>query len=417
MSRRLLIVGAGPIGIAAAIAALERGLEVTVLEKGGVGEALRQWGRTRFFTPLSMNITPSMRALLGSTAPAGDALLTGLEMVENVLQPVAESSMLRDRIRLAHRVTAIGRRGLTREDHAGHPLRAERPFRVQFESAQGEGHLEADVIFDASGGYALPRAIGTGGLPATGERDVSDRLIRSLGALESSLASLRGKRVLLLGHGHSAANAVDLLANLAHEWPGTQVIWAVRTGSRRPCEEVAGDPLPERERVVSRANDLAAAPPAFLSVERRTAIDSITKGEGSIVCVTLTGGRHLEVDAVAAFTGYKPDGSFLTELPLEISPVTEGGARLYRAISNLTDCLSVPKLRSEDLESGEPDFYFIGSRGYGRARTFLLQAGLSQLETILDRVAPRSMRMAAVGEVAGTAGDTDCPGLGHAGRL
>jgi hypothetical protein len=71
-------------------------------------------------------------------------------------------------------------------------------------------------------------------------------------------------------------------------------------------------------------------------------------------------------------------------LALEISPVSEGGARLYRAISNITDCLCVPKVAKEDFATGEADYYFVGARAYGRSRTFLLQTGLQQLETILD---------------------------------
>jgi hypothetical protein len=69
---------------------------------------------------------------------------------------------------------------------------------------------------------------------------------------------------------------------------------------------------------------------------------------------------------------------------VETSPVTEGGARLYRAISCITDCLSVPAVKPEDLQSGEPGFFFIGSRSYGRSNGFLLRTGLMQLETILE---------------------------------
>jgi hypothetical protein len=100
--------------------------------------------------------------------------------------------------------------------------------------------------------------------------------------------------------------------------------------------------------------------------------------------VTLNGGRRASFDAIAAFTGYRPDSAHTSELAIETSPVTEGGARLYRAISNIADCLSVPRVRPEDLESGEPNYFFVGSRAYGRAPTFLLQTGLQQLEMILE---------------------------------
>ncbi|HKO58411.1 MAG TPA: hypothetical protein VJ276_21275, partial [Thermoanaerobaculia bacterium] len=179
---------------------------------------------------------------------------------------------------------------------------------------------------------------------------------------------------LLIGHGHSAANALHLLSE-------SQVIWAVRTPNRRPCEEVANDPLPERQRVVARANELAES--GNVRVERKAMVESIAERDG-VYDVMLTGGRALEVDAVAAFTGYRPDASIVGELAVETSPITEGGARLYRAISNVTDCLAVPKVSAKDLETGEPNFYFVGSRSYGRSRSFLLRTGLQQLETILN---------------------------------
>jgi hypothetical protein len=135
--------------------------------------------------------------------------------------------------------------------------------------------------------------------------------------------------------------------------------------------------------VVERANRLAETPPPFLTVERRAMIERVAQNNGHAQ-VTLTGDRTIDADFIAAFTGYRPDGGFLSELTVEISPVTEGGARLYRAISCITDCLSVPSVKPADLATGEPGFWFVGSRAYGRSRTFLLQTGFAQLEVVLD---------------------------------
>jgi hypothetical protein len=146
--------------------------------------------------------------------------------------------------------------------------------------------------------------------------------------------------------------------------------------------EVADDPLPERQRVTSHANDLAASPPPFLTVMRRVMVERMTR-QGPVVEVAFTNGATGVFDRIAAFTGYRPDTSFLTELSVELSSVTEGSGRLYDAISNVTDCLVQPAVRPADLFSGEPGFFLAGSRSYGRARTFLLQTGLRQLEVIL----------------------------------
>jgi hypothetical protein len=195
--------------------------------------------------------------------------------------------------------------------------------------------------------------------------------------------------VLLVGHGHSAAHAAARLDALAREAPPTSVTWAVRTANLRPCQEVADDPLPERRQVVERANALAAEPPSHLAVERRAHVEAVAPAGAAGAArfrVALSGGRSVDCDAIVALCGRRPDLSFLGELALEISPVSEGSARLYRAVGTVTDCLSVPKVTPDDLASGEPGFYLIGAKSYGRLRTFLLQTGLGQLETILDRL-------------------------------
>jgi hypothetical protein len=142
---------------------------------------------------------------------------------------------------------------------------------------------------------------------------------------------------------------------------------------------VASDPLPERERVVRRANDLAASPPPWLAVERRAHVEAIDEGS-----VTLSGGRTVEAAVILGFTGHRPELAHLGELAVRISPVSEGAAGLHAALACVTDCLSVPRLAARDLDSGEPGFALIGSRSYGRMSSFLLQDGVRQLETLLD---------------------------------
>lgn len=386
--RRLAIIGAGPIGLSAALMARARGFDITVFEKGLVGDALRRWGgSTHLFSPMSMNLPVIARRVLGSSAPPDDALLTGPQMVSRVLEPIASSPELAGRVLTGHRIVAVGRAGLRRVDLPGHPLRAERPFRLLVAAQGVERMVEADAVFDASGVHDNPNRVGPGGLPALGEKAVASRLIRRLGELEDHREGLSG-RTLLVGHGHSAANALLILETIAAEHPRMRVTWAVRTANLRPCAEVADDPLPERGRVVSRANDLAADPPAFLSVKRRAGIEAIA-ARGEQFHVTLSAPGALEgigevFDQVIAMTGYRPDLDFLSELPIEISSVTQGAAGLSRALSHSTDCLTLPEVTPKDLGSGEPGFYLVGAKSYGRSATFLLRTGLAHLEVILN---------------------------------
>jgi hypothetical protein len=381
--KTLVVVGAGPIGLEAALGALERGFAVTVLEKGRVGENLRRYGSTRLFSPFAMNVSARVRTLLGAAAPGPDELLTGDEMSARVLEPLARTPALADRIRTGHAVTAIGRARMTRRDLPGHPLRGERPFRILVETPRGEEVMEADAVLDASGVYDRPAGVGVGGIPARGERALDGALIQRLDALQAALPGLAGKDVLLVGHGHSAAGA---LASIAARADPPRVKWATRSPNRRPCVEIARDPLPERARVTAQANDLASDPPEFLTVERRAGVEAFAARDGRLA-VTLTGGGGGVFDAVLGFTGYRPDLSFLSELALDVSPTSEGTAGIARALAGVTDCLSVPRIRAADLDSGEPAFHLVGAKSYGRLPTFLLRDGIIQLETILDRLA------------------------------
>lgn len=382
-TKRVLVIGAGPMGMAAGLGAAQRGFDVTVLERGEIGDALLRWGPTRFFSPLKMNIPTSFQPILDGSLPPLDALLTGAEMADRVLRPLAEREPLRGRVLTRHGVMAIGRRGLTKQDFAGHPMRAERPFRILASSPQGEQVFEADILLDATGGFMIPAPMGPGGLPARGEAAIEDRIIRDLGTMDLQRLNFVGKRILLAGHGHSAANALLVLGELAAANASTRITWAVRTPNRRPCTEVCDDALPERRSIVTRVNDLAENPPEFLTVERNAMIESLRK-RGGAVDVTLTTGNSGTFDHIIALTGYRPDLSFLSELNLDLSPATEGTGNLYRAIANVTDCLSSPRVSLKDLQTGEPNFFMIGSKSYGRARTFLLRNGLVQLDTILN---------------------------------
>ena len=386
-TKRVVVLGAGPVGLGAALGALRRGHEVTVLEAVSPGASLRRWGPTRFFSPLAMNLPPGAREVIGLDLP-DDALLTGPEFADQVLGPLCKVGPLAGKVQLGHRVIAIGREGLCREDYAGHPLRAERAFRLLVDTAEGERTFTADVVLDASGTYANPLPVGQGGLVAPGERALGARILRDLGALHdvASSGSLAGRRVLLVGNGHSAANAAGVFEDLSRTSPQLHVTWVSRSPNLRPCLEVASDPLSERQRVVSRANGLAARPPAWLRMERRAWVEALEPLSGDALRARLSGGRTAEIDLVVSLTGYRPDLTALSGLGVATSPVTEGAAGIARAMANVTDCLCVPRVSPSDLASGEPGFFLVGAKSYGRATTFLLQTGYQQLETILDTI-------------------------------
>ena len=94
MKKRIAIIGAGPIGIEAALAAISTGFDVEIFERGELADSVRKWGHVRMFSPFGMNSSPEGRARLercGFALPQNEALLSGAEFVQSYLTPLAES--------------------------------------------------------------------------------------------------------------------------------------------------------------------------------------------------------------------------------------------------------------------------------------------------------------------------------------
>lgn len=383
--KRALIIGAGPMGLETALRAIARGYETTVLEAGRVGEHIRQWGHIRLFSPLGMNISAHAKKILGDRLPPLDTVQTGAEYVETVLEPLAQAELLKDKIIVDRKVISLARTGLGKMGLPNHPLRAERSFRVLAEDRAGNEYVyQSDLVFDASGVFAQGNWSGSAGMPARGERKVNHRIIRHPIDVESAFTRFAGKKILLIGHGHSAANTIVALARLQQREPQTQIIWAVRSDRSKPVLEVADDPLHERARVVAAANALAMNPPSHLRLLRRATIESMQEVDGKIR-VGLKVWKSVEeiaVDEIISLTGYRPNLALLRETTAEFSNITEGTRGLYKALSHVTDCLAKIEVSPQDLQSGEPGLFIVGVKSYGRNPGFLLQSGNDQLDAI-----------------------------------
>src|SRR5689334_6693791 len=228
--KTVAILGAGPVGLAAAAHVLERGLEPVVLEAGPeAAHAVRQWGHVRMFSPWEYNIDKAAERLLRATGwngpPPGD-YPNGEELVERYLEPLATRTPLKDRIRTSSRVTAVGRAGFDKMKSNG---RAFEPFTIRYQNGRGPEQLKADAVIDASGTWLSPNPAGADGLPAIGEREVQDRLAYGMpDVLGRERGRYAGRTVAVLGAGHSAIGTLIDLVRLKEEAPGTEVIWLLR---------------------------------------------------------------------------------------------------------------------------------------------------------------------------------------------
>ncbi|MGI8411774.1 MAG: FAD-dependent oxidoreductase [Solirubrobacteraceae bacterium] len=386
--RSIAIIGAGPIGLEAALAAREHGWSAVVYEQApSVAGNVRAWGTVRLFTPWDWNVSPRMRRLLAGRAPSGEALPTGHELADELLDPVAAALDVRTGVC----VLGVAREGLLKHEEIGSSRRGARPFRLHLRDGDGREHLTAaDAVIDATGTYGSPNRLGDGGIDALGERALDGRIVRAI----PDAQTLGGREVLLTGAGHSAQTAARDLAAVAARSLGSRVTWAVR--SREPTwGAVADDPLPERAALARTSRALADGASAGVQLRTGCTVVALAERDGRIV-VTLAGGggggggggareeRELVVDDVLALNGGSPDASLYRQLQVHECYATGAPMKLAAALlgEGGGDCLTQTAHGPETLRNPEPGFFILGAKSYGRNPTFLMRIGWQQVDDV-----------------------------------
>lgn len=381
------VIGAGPIGLAAAANLLERGIDVVVYEAGDdVAASIRAWGHTRLFSPWKHLVDPASRRLLearGWELPSPERAPTGTELVEQYLVPLSQVDEMKRRIRTGVEVVAVARERMDRtRTHA----RAATPFVLRLRDTSGEiAEVTARAVIDASGTYTSPNPLSSNGLDLLGAEAIADRVTSALpDVLGRDRTMFAGRRVTVVGAGHSAANTLLALVTLARDEPGTTVSWLIRGAqavrvSSSPEDELVGRAHLGRrvDQAVARGEIALLDGFEILRAERGgDAAVLIGRRRGEIV-------RH-ETDVVVNATGFRPDLEMLREIRLDLDDIVEAPKRLAPLIDpNVHSCGTVEPHGFRELTHPERGFFIVGMKSYGRAPTFLLATGYEQVRSVV----------------------------------
>ncbi len=395
-TKRIAVIGAGPIGLEAAAFARRRGFAVTVLERGEVAASVLEWGHVRLFSPFGMNSSQWGRELLAdSDLPPLDAIMTGSEFAAGYLIPLSEHELLKGCIREFVSVDAIGRGDLWKGDLIGKPARSQSPFQllVKTVDSEQESIVEADVVLDCSGTYGNHNWLGAGGFPCVGEREHDAGIrydLRDISGRHRPAFAMR--RTLVVGSGYSAATAIVALGQLAAIDPKVSVLWVTRSNSSQPIKRILDDPLSERAALTEQAIELATGGSRGIQWRPGTVVRHIRREKSGALRVTLeTNGqetREENVDQILALVGYRPDRSIYEELQVHECFASQGPIKLAAALLGETsgDCTQQRCHGAETLRNPEPGFFILGAKSYGRDSRFLLRVGIEQVAAVFELI-------------------------------
>jgi cation diffusion facilitator CzcD-associated flavoprotein CzcO len=381
------IIGAGPVGLAAAAHLIQRGETPLLFEAGpAIGASVRSWGHVHLFSPWRWCVDKAAVALLeahGWQQPDPDQLPTGQELVEQYLLPLAQTPALRSQIHLNARVVAVSRRRIDKMKDAG---RTNAPFVLQVAINGEEERFLARAVIDASGSWATPNPIGADGLLAPGEAANADLIAYGIpDVCGQARPRYVGKHVAVVGGGHSAINAILDLVDLQADDPATRITWILRKSNvAATYGGLENDQLPGRGQLGMRIKQLVEASAVEVVTPFFTTRLERVGEQLRIIGETPQGERSLVVDQVIGATGARPDLSFLRELRLDLHSSVEAPSAIAPLIDpNLHSCGSVPPHGEKELRHPEAGFYMVGMKSYGRAPTFLLATGYEQVRSVV----------------------------------
>jgi hypothetical protein len=383
--RTVAVLGAGPVGLAAAAHLLERGFHPLVFEAGrSVAANLESFRHVRLFSPWRYDIDAAARRLLetsGWQAPPDDELPSAGEIVDRYLAPLASLPEIASTLRMRCRVEAITREGFDKVKSQG---RDDAPFLVRVRTEQGVEEHRAWAVLDATGTWDTPNPLG--------EREHADRIAYGMpDILGAQRPRYAGRKVVVAGAGHSAAGNLLALARLAESEPATRIVWTIRGHNFvRIFGGGENDGLVARGALGAMLRRLVED--ARLEVRPDFKVEAIRESGGALAIEgRAPDGTPLRIEAVDEIivaTGSRPDLSLSSEMRVKLDPWLESTEALAPLIDpNLHSCGTVRPHGHRELAHPESRYYAVGAKSYGRAPNFLLATGYEQVRSVAAALA------------------------------
>lgn len=354
----VIVIGAGPIGLAMGIRLVHHNYSFTILEKGNsVGNNMLQWGGVHLFSNWENSIDPlSLEAIQnrGITFPNSKQCPSGKDFVGQYLEKLTNVPSIQENLKLQTEVTKV------RYD------KTTQLFDVHIQDGNQCGMLQSKTVIDASGTWGSFNPI------IENQSEFKNYIYK--GIVDQNTIIDKDASIAVIGNGHSAMNSIIALSTIESR----KIYWLIRSK----------EPKFGKSKVEGKSDHLEIAVSNLIDKNKVQLITefSIVKIEEVKDTLLLTSSNNQIISGLTMLvlnTGFCPDFKFLENISLALDQRYEVAAELSDKINpNLHSCNTVSYQFSDTIISDVP-YYVVGMKSFGKASNFLLTSGYKILDELI----------------------------------
>lgn len=426
----IAVLGAGPVGLEAALYARYLGYDVVLLERDTVAAQVERWSRWPLLQPWGACVSKLGLAALHAQdpkwrPPRADEGITAHEWRQRYLSPLAESDLLAQSLREHTEVLLIARCEVSArandelpcdelpdeeaadndeggDDEPGEEEPAPPEFRLSVRDSRTQAALDAvlaHAIIDATGGGGRWTHLSGSQTPLPGEIAAALAIAAGLADIRGAeRATFAGRTTIVVGAGFTALANLAALVELAAAEPGTKIVWITP-----PLGGPATDPLLATEtwhrasirpelpviaaRLAGRCSQLqhfSDCRPAAVEPEHAGAVQLMlddrqrTTIRGDLIL------NNLAIEPAAArFFGLEVQTCSVSGSPLAM--FSQGDPRFAGRHVAPAWCQI-----AGELMTSQANYYVLGSKSFGaRGDEFLLRGGWEQVRALFTWIGGR----------------------------
>jgi len=359
----IIIIGAGPLGLAIAVRLFLKKRSFLVLEKGeSAGANILKWGHVNLFSNWQDCVDSKSQKLLNEYIPttySPDDFPTGNEFVNQYIKPLANLKQLKNNILLNSNVVNINFDNTTKD------------FTIIYHKNNVPRIIKSKVVIDASGTWGNFNKL------IKNQDEFFGSTCFGIPNSKQIIDCFQNSTIAIIGNGHSAMNSIDFVS----QYSNAKIYWVLRNEEPRFGKSKVGGKSEKLEDKIIRYIEQKR-----IQLITNFRINEVFQLEKKLNLVSENGEILLGIDYLIQNIGANAYYGFLDGISLDLDNTFNSPKNLANKIDPKLHTCNTLEYSFQDTLISEIDYYVVGMKSFGKASNFLLSSGYKILDELINHI-------------------------------